>query len=91
MSKFEWDENKNKSNKQKHGVDFEKATKVFEDENRLKIESEKNNELRVLTIGKILNLVYAVVYHVRSSVFRIISARRASKRERKDYFENLNK
>ena len=83
---FDWDEDKNTRNIAKHKVGFDKAKEVFEDKNRLDVESPQKNEMRYLTIGKIVNLVYAVVYTFRNTVIRIISARRASKKERARYY-----
>jgi len=88
---FEWDENKNAINKDKHSVDFEYVIKIFDDANKIIVESPQNNELRFLIIGKILSIIYAVVYTIRHSKTRIISARIASKEERKQYNENLIK
>ncbi|MEA3450618.1 MAG: BrnT family toxin [Bacteroidota bacterium] len=90
---FEWDENKNKSNQDKHGVDFNKAKDVFNDENKIDIDiensEEKYGEKRKIVIGAIVDIIHTVVYTIRNSVCRIISARAASKKERKLY-NNLN-
>jgi len=84
---FEWDENKNKSNIEKHGISFEIAKKVFEDTNRLEAEDTRKDygEKRFITVGKVKNLVLTVVYTIRKSAKRLISARRASKKERENY------
>ena len=84
---FEWDNNKNETNKKKHKIDFETAKNIFADPNRIIVESPQNNEMRYFTIGLILDLTYSVVYVIRNSVHRIISARKASRVERKRYFE----
>ncbi len=85
--KFEWDENKNKSNQDKHGIDFNDAKEVFEDSNRkISPDLRKNyGEDRWITIGKIVDLIIVVVYTFRDSAYRIISARYAKKKERKTY------
>lgn len=85
--KFEWDENKNKRNKEKHGLDFNDAAKVFEDKHRLKSQDKRNDygEIRWITIGKMMHVIIVVVYTIRNAVFRIISARMANKKERSDY------
>jgi len=80
-------QNKNKSNQLKHQIDFETAIKIFDDTNRITVESPQKDEIRYLAIGLIIELVYAVVYVMRNTAIRIISARRASKEERKQYYE----
>ncbi len=85
--KFEWDENKNKSNIQKHGIDFSDAQKVFNDENSLIAPDLRKDygESRWKIIGKVYGVIISVIYTVRNEAIRIISARRASKKERKEY------
>ena len=89
---FEWDEPKNYSNKGKHGIDFEKAKEIFSDTNLVTFISDekKYGEKRFLSVGKIVNLVYTVVYTLRNSNIRIISARRSNKFER-NYYQTKNK
>jgi uncharacterized protein len=90
MSNFEWDENKNKSNQQKHGVGFEEAQEVFEDENAIEFSGNTQNELRILRIGKTFGkMLLSVVYTVRVISIRIISARQASKPETMSYLDNV--
>lgn len=58
---FEWDEDKNRSNIQKHGFSFQYAQKVFDDEDR--VESDiyyRNGEWRYNVIGRIKKLVFVV-------------------------------
>jgi len=89
MLKFEWDENKNKANKQKHSIGFEKAKEIFEDENAIEFQGTSRSELRILRIGKTLSkILIAVVYTMRSASIRIISARSARKNETKSYLIN---
>ena len=85
--KFEWDENKNKSNQDKHGIDFNDAKEVFEDNNRKTSPDLRQNygEDRWITIGKILDIIIVVVYTIRDTAYRIISVRYAKKKERKSY------
>jgi uncharacterized DUF497 family protein len=85
---YQWDPNKAKSNLKKHGVRFADAVSVFEDENAITIEDEHENENRFITIGKdILLRILVVVYTFRGHIIRIISARKATARERKIYEE----
>lgn len=92
MALFEWDEKKNKTNEEKHGISFEDARKVFDDPNRIQYINAKEAEKRFITVGKVIKFIVAVVYTVRLGVLRIISARQARKHEINDYLENkLNK
>ena len=86
---FEWDENKAEINKRKHGIRFETAAKVFEDENRkVRLDLEHSiDEERWQTIGKVNDILF-VVYTERSETTRLISARKATSKERKDYYDD---
>ena len=93
MLKFEWDDNKNKVNIEKHGISFEEASSVFYDEGALIIADEEHSEdeERFILIGfsfKANLLVVCHCYREKDSVIRIISARKADKKERKDYLKN---
>jgi len=90
-NKFEWDENKNKSNLDKHGIDFGQATEVFKDDNKIETPDNRKDygEERFKIIGKAIDLIISVIYTMRDTVIRIISARAASKKERDDYYKNL--
>ncbi len=87
---FEWDENKNKSNQEKHGIDFNDAKEVFNDENRTISEDNRNDygENRWITIGKMYKALIVVVYTIRNFT-RIISARMANEKEREKYKQNM--
>ena len=85
---YEWDPNKEKSNFRKHGIKFADAVGVFEDENAITMEDDDARESRFITIGMdFLNRILVVVYTFRNIVIRIISARKATARERKIYEE----
>ena len=90
MLKFEWDENKNQTNIKKHGVSFEEACSVFYDEDALIINDEAHSqkEERFILIGfsyKFNLLIVCHCYRLNDSVIRIISARKATKTEKKEY------
>ena len=88
---YEWDPDKAKSNYKKHGVKFADAVAVFEDENAVTIEDEHENENRFITIGRdFLRRILVVVYTFRGIVIRMISARKATARERQEYEEQEN-
>ena len=86
---FEWDENKAAANLIKHGIPFEYAARVFLDPYRLEEEDlgEYEEEVRHRVIGMVDDRVLLVVYTERFSRFRIISARRATRHERRKYHE----
>lgn len=82
---FEWDENKEKINISKHGLDFSTAALVFRDQNRLEWFDELHSDYedRYITIGEIngIAVVLMVVYTERGDAIRLISARKATKQE----------
>ena len=78
---FEFDENKSKSNKQKHGIDFIKIQAIWEDSDRVEIPARTEDEPRYLIIGKIENIMWSVIITYREDQIRIISARRSRERE----------
>ena len=88
---FEWDDEKEKINIRKHGIDFTTAARVFKDENRLEIydEAHSDTEDRYITIGVIDEVTYIVmvVYTERGETVRLISARKATEQERKMYYD----
>ena len=84
---FCWDNRKAEGNLDKHRVSFESATYVFDDPMRLeRSDSFAEGEYRTIVIGKAGNALVAVVYsEMENSLYRIISARRATAAERNDY------
>jgi uncharacterized DUF497 family protein len=83
---FEWDKNKAKANIEKHTISFEEAATVFGDENSITIDdaSHSEKEKRHITLGKsIYNNLLVVMHTDRGKNIRIISARKASRKERK--------
>jgi len=84
--RFEWNPDKNKSNIKKHGVDFEEAETVFQDEMALELfdDEHSDNEDRYIIIGissKTRELMVCHCYRNGGDVIRIFSARRATKNE----------
>jgi len=84
---YQWDLRKAQSNLIKHGIDFSDAVGVFEDEWAITLEHQDvEGEQRFVTIGlDFLARLIVVVYTYRYDDIRIISARRATKRERRSY------
>ena len=91
MLKFEWDEEKNRINKLKHGIDFNTAIHVFDDENRIEIYDYEHSidEDRYNTIGLVHDILF-VVYTERKDKLRIISARLATAMERRLYYDGYS-
>jgi uncharacterized DUF497 family protein len=90
--RFEWDDNKAESNLLKHGIIFEEAVTVFADPYLLLTEDSKHSgqEEREWAMGEAENgLTIVVVFTVRGEQIRIISARKATKIERKKYEEGI--
>lgn len=83
---FEWDERKARTNLRRHKVDFADATSVFEDDRAVTVTDETTDEERYSTIGlDALGRELVVIYTLRGTRIRIISARRASRSERAEY------
>jgi uncharacterized protein len=89
--RFEWDEQKNLSNQRKHDVSFELAREVFNDPLHRSIADRiEDREQRWNTTGMVGGVVLLIVAHTwrdddGDEVVRIISARKATRKERRDY------
>jgi len=85
---FEWDEAKNEANVAKHKVSFETASMVWDgDVVEFVDERYDYGGSRIVAIGQVEGVELTVVYTLRRNVRRIISARRASRYERRTYRE----
>ncbi len=75
-TRFEWDEDKNRENKEKHGVSFEFAQYAFVDPNRIIAEDLKHShrEKRYYCFGKVEEAIITVRFAYRKDVIRIIGA-----------------
>ena len=90
MIEFEWDVEKSKSNHKKHGISFEEARSVFSDDFAVQFYDDKNSteEDRFLMLGYSNKSKLLVICHCERNsgkTIRIISARKATKNERKHY------
>lgn len=86
--RFEWDEEKARQNIEKHDVSFEEAATVFGDPLSLTIDDplHSRDEARLVTIGEAVDQDILVVVHTeRGGAIRIITARKATPRERRTY------
>ena len=91
---FEWDDDKAKSNRKKHGVSFEEAASVFADPLAAIFDDKAHSvdEQREIIVGQSASIrLLLVSFTEREGAIRIISAREATKRERKDYEENTHR
>lgn len=92
---FEWDTEKEKINIAKHGIDFETASHIFYDSSRIEKYDElhSGDEDRYITIGTMngVAFVVTVVFTERDSAIRLISARKATKRETEEYYDRQKK
>jgi uncharacterized DUF497 family protein len=92
---FRWDAKKAKANQRKHGVSFEEAATVFADDEALLLADTEHSddEDRFVLLGISLKtrlLVVCHCYRESDSMIRIISARKATRDERRQYLERLN-
>jgi len=92
---FEWDENKNKINIEKRGISFEVAKLIFNDPNILSIIDDRYSvDERWISLGNAAGITILYVAHTYEEdqygeeVIRIISARKATKSERKRYIQS---
>ncbi len=87
MNYFEWDEVKNQRNIKNHGIRFEDALKIFEGPVLTQIDNRKDyGEVRETSLGILNGMVVLMVAHTdRNGKTRLISARKATNRERRRY------
>jgi hypothetical protein len=91
MIRFEWDEDKSRQNKKKHGVSFEEAKSVFYDERAIQYydPDHSKNEDRFIMLGMSIKTRVLVVCHCYwkdGAIIRLISARKANKKEENEYW-----
>lgn len=85
---YQWDKDKAVANLNKHDIDFADAVSVFADDLALTVRDERFEEERFITLGiDAFGRVLVVVYMWRGDEIRLISARKATRPERKQYQE----
>ena len=85
---FEWDRRKAEINLKRHAVDFADAVAVFSDDSAITLQDDSNGEERFVSVGlDALGRVLVVAFSWRGERIRLISARRATRRERRQYEE----
>ena len=90
---FEWDSEKASINIKKHGISFEEAGLIFQDDSLIEIYDRDHSidEKRIIAIGMV-NEILSVVYTERyENTIRLISARKATKKEKVMYYEQFDK
>lgn len=90
---FEWDSNKNKANQKKHdGISFEIAVRVFLDNKRIELydAAHSQDEERWNVLGQVEDVLFVVYTNKDDEIYRIISARKATKEEQNEYFNNYD-
>jgi hypothetical protein len=85
---FEWDERKRKANLAKHHIDFLDAAKIF-DGPVFENSDDRHAEHRVVAVGLMEDIEIVVVFVYRGTRRRIISARRAHRSERQEYWNRV--
>jgi uncharacterized DUF497 family protein len=90
---FEWDEEKNQRNLEKHGIGFETAATIFRGTTFSRIDDRDHyDEVREISIGRIETDVVVVVVHTdRAGTISLISARGANRRKGRDYDDYCSK
>ena len=94
MYYFDWDENKNRINLEKHGITFEEASTVFFDERAILFDDPEHSidEDRFLLLGMSETAKVCIVCHCSresDTVIRIISARQATRKEEQRYVRGI--
>ncbi|WP_017297538.1 BrnT family toxin [Nodosilinea nodulosa] len=85
---YQWNQDKATANLRKHGIDFADAVSVFSDDLAITISDERFDEERFVTLGLDgFGRVLVAVYTLRDAEIQIISARKATKQEQRQYEE----
>ena len=85
MMMFEYDQDKSDANLAKHGIDFMKASNLWNDVDRLEIPAMPGSEARTLLIAKLKDKCWTAIFTMRGESIRLISVRRARDNERQEY------
>ena len=82
---FEFDPDKSKANKLKHGIDFYKARRLWNDPHRVEIPARWVDEVRFVLIASMGDEIWSAIYTLRNKSIRIISVRKARDNEKEIY------
>jgi len=87
---FEWNEQKRRDNLRKHGLDFADCDEVFQGPMITMLDDRfAYDEARLLAFGLLRERIVVIAYAEAEGVIRVISMRKADRREKTWYFENL--
>ncbi len=81
MNGFEYDDGKSQANFEKHGFNFRSSQEIWNDPDLLEIQANSEDETRFLIIGRIKEKHWSAVITYRNGLIRLISVRRARKKE----------
>ncbi len=84
---FEFDINKSKTNRKKHGIDFVESQALWQDPHLIEVPTKTSDEPRLLVVGKISGKYWSAIIAYRGENIRIISVRR-SRQEEVDIYES---
>jgi len=87
---FEYDKQKSMKNKQKHGISFEEAKQLWNDEATVIPAKDIDGEMRYALISKLQDKCFVAIFTIRDEKYRIISVRRCRKNEETIYEKNNN-
>ena len=87
---FEWDDEKSRINKTKHGIDFDTVRGLWNDSNGVEIHTSYPLENRTILIGKIDKKLWTAIFTRRGNAIRLVSVRHARKQEAKLYGKEEN-
>lgn len=89
---FEWDPAKSASNRRKHGISFDEAIEIFDGPVLVRTDDDTDGEVRERSYGLIRDVVVVCVVHTeRGTARRIISARKATRKEREEFHAYLTR
>ncbi len=81
MPEFQYDPEKSLSNLEKHGINFEQAQVLWEDQNLIRILAHSDDEPRTIVIGRLKGQIWSAIVTDRDDEIRIISVRRSRAKE----------
>jgi uncharacterized protein len=87
---FEFDTRKSSVNKEKHGMDFERAQRLWDDPLAYEIDARTGGEPRSKRVGQINGKLWAAIFTKRGNNIRLISVRRAHENETREYEKDLD-
>ncbi len=86
---FEWEEAKNQENIRRHRVDFNDAKEIFYGDTVERVDRRPYGEIRYNALGMYRGHVLHVTYTIRGQYYRLISARKAERHERRAYYKRI--